>query len=305
MPVNVHPEYVQAEKEYLAADTLEEKIIKLKKMISLAPSHKGAESLRANLKTRLKKLLEKQLKDKKSKKSSQKGIKKEDLQVVIIGQTNTGKSTLLSSLTNAHVKISPIDFTTKQPIIGMLKLQGINIQLIENPAIGSEFYDKGLTNSADVLLILIIDLNQLKEMQLAIEKSQANKIIVFNNFNLNKDQLRKISAYLQSKKYNFVIINTLTNENIEDLKLKLLSSFNKIRIYTKEPHKDIEEAKSRKPIILNPGSTVKDVAEKILKSGSKNIKETKLWGPSSKFPAQVVGLNHELKDLDVVEFKTR
>ena len=55
MPINAHPEYLAAEKEYHSAYTLEEKIEKLKKMIALAPKHKGAENLRKQLKTRLKK----------------------------------------------------------------------------------------------------------------------------------------------------------------------------------------------------------------------------------------------------------
>ncbi len=60
MPINAHPEYLQAEKEYHQAQTPKEQIEKLKKMISHAPSHKGAENLRAQLKTRLKKFLEKE-----------------------------------------------------------------------------------------------------------------------------------------------------------------------------------------------------------------------------------------------------
>jgi len=38
---------------------------------------------------------------------------------------------------------------------------------------------------------------------------------------------------------------------------------------------------------------------------SNQIKETKIWGPSSKFSGQIIGLKHKLKDLDVVEFKTK
>jgi len=58
-------------------------------------------------------------------------------------------------------------------------------------------------------------------------------------------------------------------------------------------------------MILNPDSTIKDIAEKILKGFSAKIKQTKIWGPSSKFSGQIVGLKHKLKDLDIVEFKTR
>ena len=76
MPINAQPEFTAAEGEYLHAKTTEEKIEKLKKMISYAPAHKGGENLRAQLKLRLKKLLEQQDKAKKAGKSSKVGIKK-------------------------------------------------------------------------------------------------------------------------------------------------------------------------------------------------------------------------------------
>ncbi len=299
MPINAHPDFLAAEKEYHLAQTLEEKLKSLNKMISTAPKHKGAENLRQQLTSRRKKLESQISKSKKSGKSTKSGIKKQDMQAVILGLTNTGKSSLMNLLTNAQPKISEIRFTTQQPVIGMMPYANCQIQLIENPSIGSEFYNKGLTNSADVLLILITNLNQLKDIFPLVEKSQVKKIIVYNN--INNENPRKIKATLQSKKHNFVIVNLKNQENIEELKNKIFQSFDNIRVYTKEPGK----TKSPKPIILKPGATVKDVAEKILKGFSTKVKETKIWGPSSKFPNQKVGLKHKLKDLDVVEFRTR
>ena len=307
MPINAHPEYIAAEGEYLQAQTLEEQIEKLKKMISLCPSHKSAENLRAQLKTRLKKLLEKKERVKKSRGGKKSGIKKEEMQAVIIGKTNTGKSSLLKSLTNVKPEISIGEFTkftTKFPIIGMMPFSNVKIQLIENPAIGSEFYDKGLTNTADTLLILITGIEQLKEIEPYLEKTNAKKIIIFNKSDLlDKDKKRKIEATLKSKYKNYesMIISTKTNENIEKLKEKIFHSFSKIRVFTKEPGKP----KSEKPIILNQDSSIKDVAEKIFHGFSEKIKEARITGPSSKFSNQIVSLNHKLKDLDVVEFKTK
>lgn len=74
-----------------------------------------------------------------------------------------------------------------------------------------------------------------------------------------------------------------------------------IRIYTKEPGKPVSQI----PATLPEGSTIKDVAESILKGFSQKVKETRLTGPSSKFPNQRVGLSHILKDLDIVEFHTK
>ena len=303
---NQSPFYKKAEAKFLEAQTDEEKLIFLEEMIKECPKHKSSENMLANLKTRRKKLKQQAEKSKKAGKSSKAGIKKEDMQAVLIGMSNSGKSTLLSLLTNATPRISDTRFTTTQPIIGMMNYEGANIQLIELPGIESEYYNKGLANTADTLLILITSLNQLKEIEEKLDKTHGKRLIVFNKLDILTDnEKRKISATLQSKKYNFVLISCLSGkmrgEALYDLKNKLLQSFNKIRVYTKEPGKE----KSNRPIILKPNATVKEVAEKILKGFSKNVKETKIWGPSSKFPEQKVGLAHKLKDLDVVEFKTR
>ncbi|RMD66154.1 GTP-binding protein HSR1, partial [Candidatus Pacearchaeota archaeon] len=59
MPINAGPEYLKAEKEYLKAKDIDEKIYWLEEMIRRAPKHKGAENLLAELRSRLKKLREK------------------------------------------------------------------------------------------------------------------------------------------------------------------------------------------------------------------------------------------------------
>ena len=302
MPINAHPDYIAAEKEYLQAQSLSEKIEKLKKMISCAPNHKGAEKLRAQLRLRLKNFIEKQEKNRKNKKSSRKGLKKEDMQAVIVGKTNTGKSSLLSRLTNASPKIAEYEFSTKEPQFGTMFFGGASIQLVDLPPVESEYFDRGVANNSDVLLIAITSLSQVKEVEEKLEKATKKRIIVFTKSDLlSEEEKRRVYATLCSKKYNFVISSSETREGINEIKNKVFQSFERIRVYTKEPKKE----KSNNPIVLKKNSTVKDVAEKILKGFSNKIVETKIWGPSSKFPGQKVGLNHKLMDLDIVEFKTR
>lgn len=296
---NQSPFYKKAEAKFLDAQTDEERITYLEEMIKECPKHKSSEKMLANLKTRYKKLKKKLERTKKSGKSGKAGIKKEEMQAAIVGMTNTGKSSLLSLLTNAKPRIAEHKFTTKNPVVGMTGFEDTSIQLIEVPAFESEYYDRGIVNTTDTILILISYLDQIEEIMPQLQKTSGKKLIIFNIMDSSKDT-RKISATLSSKKYDYVIINTKTEENIDELKNKLFHSFNKLRIYTKEPGKE----KSNRPMILEPGTDVKKVAEKILKNLS-DLKETKIWGPSSKFPGQKVGLKHELKDLDVVEFRTR
>lgn len=299
---NQSPAYQKAQGKFLKAITTPEKITALEEMIKECPKHKSSENMLANLKTRLKKLKEHQIKQKKSGKSSFKGIKKDDLQAIIIGHANSGKSSILELLTNAHPKITQFKFTTTQSIIGMMNYASTSIQLIEVPAFQSNYYDKSLLNTADTILILATNLEDVQEIKQGIKKTKAKIIVAFNKIDrLNQNEIRKLSATLSSKKYNFVLVSSKTKEGIEELKEKIFQSFDKLRIYTKEPGKN----KTQRPIILEPKSTVRDVAEKILTGFSKRVKETKIWGPSSKFPGQKIGLNHKLKDLDVVEFRTK
>lgn len=306
MPININdPEYVSAEKDFHAADNLEEQLVALKKMISHMPGHKGAENLRQQLTTKRKKLEETIDKKKKSGKGTKVGIRKGDMQAIIVGKTNSGKSTLLKLLTNADPKITRAKFTTNQSVIGMMPYLNTQIQLIEVPAIEGENFDKSLAHTADTVLILIEKFEDLKEIEEKIKMTTGKRIIVFNKSDkLTIDEKRKIKARLQSEKYTSEIISCVPfwpENNIEELRKKIFSSFGVIRVYTKEPGKD----KSPTPVIMKPQSTVRDIAEKILKGFSKKIKKTKIWGPSSKFGGQIVGLNHVLKDMDTIEFTTK
>jgi ribosome-interacting GTPase 1 len=140
----------------------------------------------------------------------------------------------------------------------------------------------------------------LQKIFLFLEKSHGKRIIAVNKSDLLKEEAkRKISAYLQSRRYEFCIISTKTGEGIDELKNKLVENSGVIRIYTKQPGKKPDND----PVVLNPGTTVEELARKIFPVKLK-IKEIRLTGPSSKFPNQVVGLKHVLKDKDIVEFHT-
>ncbi|MEM4271486.1 MAG: TGS domain-containing protein [Candidatus Pacearchaeota archaeon] len=302
MPINASPEYIAAEKRYLQAKTIDEKISCLQEMISLAPAHKGGENLRAELKTRLKKLIGKKEKAKSVGKTTKKGIKKEGIQVVLLGFTKSGKSSILAALTNAKPIITEFPFATKEPEIGTMDYDGVKAQIVDLPSIGSEFFDIGIVNTADIICIVITSLDEIEKITPLLTKAYGKRIIVINKSDLlNEEEQRKLNEKIKSKKLNAILISAKTNCNIEELKQKIFEEMGIIRVYTKEPGK----SPSKIPIMLKPGSTVRDVAESILKGFSKKVKEARVTGPSSKFPNQRIGLNHILKDKDIVEFKTQ
>ncbi|MFH1451567.1 MAG: GTPase [archaeon] len=300
---NQSPFYQRAEQEYLEAKTNEERIACLEVMIKECPKHKSSENMLRNLTNRLKKLKSTVAKQKSSGKSIRGGIKKADMQVILAGFTNSGKSTIFKTLTDKNTKISPHQFTTHEPCLGTFYYEDAQIQLIDIPSFPN--HDKSLINTADTILLVIDKLNQVQESEKFLYRTNAKIILVYNKSDLLTDaEKRKLEATLKSKfksfDYIFFSAQNPTKVKIEELKEKIFKTFPMIRIYTKEPKKE----PSKNPMILKINSSIKDAAEKILKGMSKKIKRTKVWGPSSKFSGQSVGLEHKLKDKDTIEFQT-
>jgi len=266
MPTNVTVEYVKAQQKYLNAKTREEKIAALEEMISTVPSHKGCEVLKSQLKQRLAKL-KKQTQSKASRKIVT--IAKEgDAQACILGLTQSGKSTLLSKLTNAKPKISDHPFTTTKPEIGTCDYEGVKIQLIEIP---SSFQPAlmSIAQNADSVILLYKDENELDELKSILEK-----------FRLKKH-----------------IIEVSREDKIEDVKDKIWNSLNLIRIYCKEPGKKPES----KPMVMRKYSTVRDSAKRLHKDFLKYFRFARVWGKSAKYAGEKVGLGHKLEDKDILE----
>ena len=96
---NQSPFYQKAEQEFHEATTDEERIACLEIMMKECPKHKSSENMRKNLTNRYKKLKENITKQKRSGKGGQAGIRKTDMQCVLAGFPNVGKSTIFKTLT--------------------------------------------------------------------------------------------------------------------------------------------------------------------------------------------------------------
>ncbi len=301
MPINAGHEYFTAEKKYLAAQTLDEKIEGLRELIRVAPKHKSSENLLSELRTRLKKFLEKSEKTA-SVGKGKKGIRKEGFQAILVGLANCGKSSILARLTNALPTISSSPFTTREPNIGTMNYEGVYAQIVDLPPILGKDFDMSILHTADYIMTVVEKVEDLNSFEKILEHCRGRRILVVNKIDLlDSNSLRKLEAQLKSKRNDFVLVSALNGAGINPLKHKIFEAMNIIRVYTKEPGK----SPSKQPIVLRVRSTVFDVAESIYKGFSKIIVETKLTGPSGKFANQRVGLSHVLKDRDVLEFKTR
>ena len=300
---NQSPFYQKAEEEFHEATTDEERIACLEIMMKECPKHKSSENMRRNLTNRYKKLKENISKQKKSGKGGQAGIKKSDMQCVLVGFPNTGKSTIFKTLTKQKTKISPYPFTTYRPQLGTFYFEDAPIQIIDTQPFPN--HDKSLSNSTDTLLFVIDNLDQIKKAEKFIYRTSAKIILIYNKEDLlSEKERRTIEANLKSKykKFSYIFFsNKPTKTKLNELTKKIFETFPMIRVYTKEPKKTA----SKEPMILKRNSTFKDAVEKILKGMSKKVKRARIWGPSSKFGGQAIGIEHILKDKDIIEFQTK
>jgi len=192
LPTNVTPEFDKQRQIYEDTESLEQRIIELQKLISLAPRHKGAERMRGDYRKKLAKLraeVEKRKDQDRTRKGSagaEEGvIRKEGAgQICLIGVTNCGKSSLINAVSNAEFDVGDYPFTTAIPTPAMLTLEDINIQLIELPGLFKGSHEAGIGRQAlgvarnTDCIALVIDLSRdvVTQMEVILEELNRARI---------------------------------------------------------------------------------------------------------------------------------
>lgn len=326
MPANLPPEYFEAERRFKEAKTPLEKTSALEALIATVPKHKGTDKLRADLRRRLSRLREEAVRQKRSGRVDLLTVEREGaLRAALVGLPNSGKSSILASLTNANPVIAAYPVSTVMPLSGMMPFEDIQFQLVDLPPVGNESTDgwlSGILRNAD-MLILVVDLSDDPDIQagLLLEQLRQWNISLCRNENINEPKTECKKVIIAANKadipgagnaltalirqygglYPVINISTTTKSGLEELKRSVFENSGIIRIYTKEPGNDPD---LNTPFTVPYGSTLIDLAELIHKDFVKNLSYACIWG-SSRFPGQRVQKEYILQDRDIVEFHIR
>lgn len=162
-----------------------EKIQLMQEFLSLCPKHKGTEKLLSHVKRSISQLREKVEISENRRKGTRRGFfieKSGAAQIVLLGPTKVGRSSLLNAVTNARPLVGENPYITQEPTPGMLPYQDIQFQIIEAPAIvsgaaegkngGNQTFD--LARNVDGLIIMI-DLSQDPVGQYQLISSELEK----------------------------------------------------------------------------------------------------------------------------------
>jgi len=326
MPANLPPQYFEKEKELKKARSPQEKIAILEELLAIVPKHKGTEKLQALLKTKISKLkTQGQKSPAAARHTATFQVEKTGAgQVIVVGSPNTGKSSLIEALTNAHPEVGDYPFTTRLPSPAMMPYENIQIQLVDMPPITQdyfEFWQAELIKNADAAL-LVLDLSlsdpaedyltllaKLEEKRIGFfpqensippESQQFMKktLIVANKCDHPQagENLEEIKGFLDPG-FTPVPVSIFDKKTLEDLRKKIYTLLDVIRVYSKIPGKKVDH---KDPFVFKKGSSLMDMAEAIHKDFAQRLKYARIWG-KHKYEGQKVNRSYILEDEDIIE----
>ncbi|OPY48491.1 MAG: GTPase CgtA [Methanosaeta sp. PtaU1.Bin060] len=157
----------------------------------------------------------------------------------------------------------------------------------------------GIVN-ANVTVREDIDTDSLVDF-LAGNRVYIPSIVAINKFDLKYAGVEeKINETLGGREY--LPLSVTTGQGLEEIKDLIYERLGFIRVYLKPKggKADMEE-----PLVLLDGCTVKSVCEHLHRDFVNLFRYALVWGKSAKFPGQSVGLEHELRDCDVLSIITK
>lgn len=329
MPANLTPDYYAAEKRLREASSIQDKIDILREMLAIMPKHKGTEHLQGDLKRRIAKLnSQAQKKGGTARRSGLDHIPREGAgQVALVGSPNSGKSSILSSVTNAQSEVADYPFSTYKPVQGMMPFDDIQIQLVDLPPVSEIYSESWLFNIIRLadLVLLIVDLSvdfpeeQVLETNCILETHKVkliregdrrpqgaiamkSTILVGTKADCRgaKERAERLES-IYGDDFSQIYISVKNRSNVETFKKVVFQGIRVIRVYTKIPGK---KADIGNPYVLPAGCTVIEAARAIHKDMVDTMKFARIWG-SEKYDGQRVERDHVMEDGDVIEIHTR
>jgi len=253
MPTNLPVVAKKKWNEASLAKTPQEKLEKLQEFLSLIPKHKGSEKLCAQVKRKIA-ALRKEIEEKKRRRAGRGGprffLEKEGAaQIIILGPTKVGRSSLLTSITNAKAEVSDYPFTTLEPVPGMFQFEDLQFQVVEAPALVDGAADGeawglqtlGLARNADGL-VLMVDLSKDAPQQLTIILNELEKARILTQKPRARVEIERkhVDAGLR-----IIVVGKLVDCNLRDVE-DLLKGYRildaTMKIYGEATLDDVEDA---------------------------------------------------------------
>ncbi|MGQ9632912.1 MAG: GTPase [Bryobacteraceae bacterium] len=311
MPANLTPEYLDAEQEYKAARTHQERIAALERMLATVPKHKGTEKLQADIKRRLSQARKEAHKKGGSRSAPVYLVEKEGVgQLALIGPPNSGKSSLVAALTHAEPEIADFPFSTRLPCPGMMQFENVQIQLVDLPPVSREFMEPWLPQAirhvGDGILVVDISdpdlLEQIEFIERLLDERRLKRprMLIANKSDLDPSgEDFQVLEDLFRERYRMLAVSAATGANLHRFRKEVFDLLELVRVYTKRPGKP---ADLTAPYVLRRGATVLDAARHVHKDFAEHLKYARLYTKDGRRDGLMVERTHLVEDEDILEF---
>ncbi|MAF89505.1 MAG: GTP-binding protein [archaeon] len=196
---------------------------------------------------------------------------------------------MLKELYDANLRLDerPPRISIEKRAYGGIQIEKISKCKLANSLIKSVLSEFGYLN-ASITIQDAVDLDQL------IDGIVKNRVYLPSLVIVNKSDSVKELPKLHKEQ---VSISAKEGEGLEDLKESIFTKLQLIRIFMKPQG---EKADLEEPLLVKADSTVGEVCSKLHKTFRKNFRYAMVTGKSAKFANQKAGLNHVLKDGDLL-----
>jgi ribosome-interacting GTPase 1 len=229
-------------------------------------------------------------------------------QVILVGPTNAGKSTLLRTLTGRPVAVGNYRFTTLRPAAGAVNCGGAKVQLVDLPGLvegaregaGGGRILLACIRSADAMVYCLpAERDGFDEGLVVVGEVKDAGIAKPAGVVITKGDLPGAEQFVSEAAALFpglpVVVTSQDGDQgaVVELVWGLLDF---IRVW---PAPKGERAEV--PVVLERGATLEAFVESLDKRWVQRVRTARVTGPSARFDGQAVGLAHALADGDTVD----
>ena len=222
-------------------------------------------------------------------------------QIAFVGAPNAGKSSLLQALSNVQIKTGDYAFTTTRPVPALTRIGGVLVQLVEIPGlIEGAAEDRGggrallgvLRNADGIVYCHAVDapVHELETVRAEVIAAGIELPAI-----VAATKIDEAEPFVHPE-LEVVPVSVLDDASLDRLRDAVWSLTGLIRVYLRD---------GGDPVALHPPATVLDVARSIHHDLASTAVGARVWGPSSRFAGQRVGMTHVVADGDSVEVLLR
>ncbi len=166
----------------------------------------------------------------------------------------------------------------------------------------AEIVDQFKTRNADVVVREDISPDDLVD-HLAGNRVYIPAICLVNKVDLaGEEKYKEVEEWLKTQGFDAIPMAAAKGWGVDKAKDFIYENLHFISVYLKPRGK---EADLQEPLIVKQDTDIGLVCDMLHREFRKKFRYSYVWGKSAKFPGQTVGLDHKLKDGDILTIVTR